>query len=210
MLSAISGSPSIASRPDGGFLFFSELVGLPILGRKGEKLGRLVDLWIDGSDPAYPPVRAIAIRRRRKDQVRRIAWSDVVELGQRHLRVRRVEELLRPPQRMPNEISVAEDVIDRQLVDTNGAKVRRANDLHFIFIQGELRLAHVDVGFRALIRRVGFQAWVDGAVPTPKPKRRYLTEESFVRWNTVPSVCTCLPPLPLAGTPSALSTILPS
>lgn len=210
MLSAVSGNPSIASRPDGGFLFFSELVGLPILGPKGEKLGRLVDLWIDGSDPAYPPVRAIAIRRRRKDQVRRIAWSDVVELGQRHLRVRRVEELLRPPQRMPNEISVAEDVIDRQLVDTNGAKVRRANDLHFLFLRGELRLAHVDVGFRALIRRVGFQAWVDGAVRTVKPKARYLTEENFVRWKNVQSVSTSSPRLRLDVTRSTLAKIHPA
>jgi CBS domain-containing protein len=210
MLTAVSGNPSAATRPDGSFLFFSELVGLPILGQKGEKLGRLVDVLIDGSDPAYPLARAIAVRRRRNDQVRRIAWSDVVELGQRQIRVRGAEELLRPPERMPNEISVAEDVIDRQLVDTNGAKVRRANDLHFLFVRGELRLAHVDVGFRALIRRVGFQAWVDGAMRTILPKARYLTEENFVRWKNVQSVNISAPRLRLDVTRSALAKIHPA
>jgi len=111
---------------------------------------------------------------------------------------------------MPNEISVAEDVIDRQLVDTNGAKVRRANDLHFLFLRGELRLAHVDVGFRALIRRVGFQAWVDGAVRTVKPKARYLTEENFVRWKNVQSVSTSSPRLRLDVTRSTLAKIHPA
>lgn len=47
--------------------------------------------------------------------------------------------------------------MDRQIVDTFGAKVVRVNDLHFLNIDSRLRLVHVDVGFRGLMRRVGWE-----------------------------------------------------
>jgi len=205
----VAGKKVGTTRPDGSFLFFSELIGLPVLGPRGEKLGRLVDLWIDTLDPAYPPVRALGVRQPRKDQIQRLPWSEVVELGQEHVRVRSTE-LLQPAQRLPNEISIAEEVIDRQLVDTNGAKVRRANDLHFLFVRGELRLAHVDVGLRALVRRVGCQGWVDGAVRAVRPRARYLKEEKFVRWKNVQTVAAGSPRLRLDVTRSTLAKIHPA
>jgi magnesium transporter len=41
------------------------------------------------------------------------------------------------------------------VVDTDGAKIRRVNDLQFLKTRHGLHLVHVDVGFRGLIRRVG-------------------------------------------------------
>jgi len=208
-LLSVVGTKVSATRPDGSFLFFSELIGLPVIGPRGERLGRLVDLWIDSLDPAYPPVRALGIRQPRKEQIQRLPWSEVVELGEDQVRVRS-PELFQQPQRLPNEISIAEEVIDRQLVDTTGAKVRRANDLHFLYVRGELRLAHVDVGFRALVRRVGCQGWVDGAVRAFSPKARYLKEEKFVRWKNVQTVAAGSPRLRLDVSRSALAKIHPA
>ena len=51
--------------------------------------------------------------------------------------------------------------MDKQIVDTFGAKVVRVNDLHFLRVDSHLRLAHVDVGFRGLMRRVGWERGVD-------------------------------------------------
>ncbi len=48
-----------------------------------------------------------------------------------------------------------EDLLDKQVVDTDGAKIRRVNDLQFLKTSHGLHLVHVDVGFRGLIRRVG-------------------------------------------------------
>jgi len=48
-------------------------------------------------------------------------------------------------------------LLDRQIVDTSGAKVVRVNDLHFLRVPtGDLHLVHVDVGFRGLVRRLGW------------------------------------------------------
>jgi Mg/Co/Ni transporter MgtE len=54
--------------------------------------------------------------------------------------------------------------MDKQIVDTFGAKVVRVNDLHFLRVDSRLRLVHVDVGFRGLMRRVGWEKAVDQAL----------------------------------------------
>src|SRR5207247_7842759 len=52
---------------------------------------------------------------------------------------------------------VGQALLDRQIVDTSGAKVVRVNDLHFLRVPtGDLHLVHVDVGFRGLVRRLGW------------------------------------------------------
>ena len=55
--------------------------------------------------------------------------------------------------------------MDKQIVDTFGAKVVRVNDLHFLRMNSHLRLVHVDVGFRGLMRRVGWEKAVDRVAP---------------------------------------------
>jgi len=46
-------------------------------------------------------------------------------------------------------------VLDKQIVDTHGAKVVRVNDLQLEDTGGQLRLVGADVGLRGLLRRVG-------------------------------------------------------
>jgi len=198
------------SPPEGNFVFFSELLNLPVLGPGAERLGRLKDVVLDGMDPAYPAVRAIVVRLASRAELRRVEWADFAELSARSIRLRRGAEALLPTQKLPNEILLAEDVLDRQLVDTDGAKVRRANDLHFVFGRGELRLAHVDVGMRGLVRRIGWQSWMDGVVRALRPHSRYLTEEDFVRWKNVQPLGAQSPRLRLDVTRSALSQMHPA
>jgi Mg/Co/Ni transporter MgtE len=54
-----------------------------------------------------------------------------------------------------------EDLLDKQVVDTFGAKIERVNDVHLLAVQNELRLVHVDYGARGLLRRLGWLRAVD-------------------------------------------------
>jgi CBS domain-containing protein len=55
----------------------------------------------------------------------------------------------------PGEILLRKGLLDKQIVDTAGAKVVRVNDLHLHRRNGNLVLARVDVGMRGLLRRLG-------------------------------------------------------
>jgi CBS domain-containing protein len=53
------------------------------------------------------------------------------------------------------EFLLRKGLLDKQIVDTAGAKVVRINDLHLHRRNGNLVLARVDVGMRGLLRRLG-------------------------------------------------------
>ena len=61
---------------------------------------------------------------------------------------------LRPFERRPQEVLLRKDVLDRQLIDVDGARLRRANDIELARLDGWWRVVGVDVGPRGIVRRV--------------------------------------------------------
>src|SRR5689334_14375632 len=104
--------PPPAVDREGGFLYLSDLLGLPVLGPSGEKLGKLVDLVADASS-AYPRVEALRVRSGMRGESQRIAAADVAEWGDAAVRLRRGTESLGPLQLRSSEIPLAQDVLDR-------------------------------------------------------------------------------------------------
>lgn len=164
------------------FLFFSSLLGKQVVAADGSRMGRLSDLVIVTGEP-YPSVESLAVRAGR--QVLQIPWAAVAELDG-VVRLRPGASPVPPPETpLADRIRLAEEILDRQIVDIEGAKVVRVNDLHFLEVKGALRLAHVDVGLRGLVRRLGWQRAVDGAISLVRPGARYLRTESFLGWKLV-------------------------
>jgi len=206
-----NGKAAPASQPprEGNFLFLSDLLRLPVVGPAGERLGTLVDLLADAAG-AYPRVKALRVRTRRGGEVKRVEWEDVEGWDARGLRLKRGAEALRPLQLLSSEIPLAQDVLDRQIVDTDDAKVERVNDLHLLLARGELRVAHVDVGFRGLVRRMGWQPLVDALVRGLKPEAPYLKTDKLVSWKHVQPLSSGSPRVRLDLSRAALSEIHPA
>ncbi len=55
------------------------------------------------------------------------------------------------------DILAVRDIWDKQIVDINGAKIVRVNDIKVREIEGKLCLIAVDVGIRGLMRRLGLK-----------------------------------------------------
>lgn len=184
---------------------------MKVLGSAGEKLGTLVDFLVDATS-AYPRVRAIRVKTSLlRAEVRRVEWEDVARCTHREGCVlKRGAEALGPLLLSANEIPLAQDVLDRQIVDTNGAKVERVNDLHLLIARGDLRVAHVDVGIRGLVRRMGWQALVDALVKSVRPAARYLRKEGFVSWKHVQPLAAGSPRVRLDVRREALSELHPA
>jgi len=164
------------------FLFFSSLLGKKVVGADGAELGRLADLVIATGEP-YPPVETLVFKARK--QTWELPWSAVAEMnGTVRLKP---DARPAPPPAAPvsDRIRLSEEILDRQIVDVGGAKLVRVNDLHFLVVKGALRVAHVDVGFRGLVRRLGWQRVVDGAVSLLRPGADYLVKETFLSWKLV-------------------------
>jgi MgtE-like protein len=77
----------------------------------------------------------------------------------------------------PGEAALAADVLDRQLVDIDGARVVRANDLYLATVAEVVRLVGLDVGAQALLRRLGPSRW--RTRPTPDAVIDWASVHSF-------------------------------
>lgn len=88
----------------------------------------------------------------------------------------------------PYDFLLKRDVLDQQVVDTFNHKVRRVNDIHLLKVDHELFVAHVDIGLRGLMRRLGWERAADFIVGSVNKKSGYLKSEGLVAWKYVQPV----------------------
>jgi CBS domain-containing protein len=134
--------------------FLSQCIGLPVRDPSGEPIGSIADLIV-AIGGTYPPVTGLVARTDRRQIF--LPWRDVEALADdgAHLRVRTID-IGKFAQR-PNEILLKADLLDRQIVDIEGRKVIRVNDVSLDEIDGRLRVVAVDVGAAGLLRRLGVE-----------------------------------------------------
>jgi len=161
------------------FYFFSDFLNRRVYNPSRQRVGRISDLVAERAEP-YPMIIGMMIRKRRRN--RYLPWEKFIQL-EPQLTLSE-EELLDLKATLPEKdiILLREEVMDKQIVDTFGAKVVRVNDLHFLRVDSRLRLVHVDVGFRGLMRRVGWEKIVDQAL---RWLFSYVLPNQFISWKYV-------------------------
>lgn len=135
--------------------YASELLGRPVRDPTGLVVGKLSDIVVPG-DVDYPTVTAICLTA--PDGTRRpIAWDLVRVDDDQHLAL--TAPLDRAPDYRPldQDLFLARQVLDRQIIDINGTRVVRVNDLQLARANGHLRLVSVDVSTPGLLRRLGLE-----------------------------------------------------
>lgn len=146
------------------FIFFSELLDRRIPDESGRSIGRLLDVAVV-LDEFFPNVERVILKANGKKGYWELDWRFVSRFEGHRLVVKpEAAENLRPLSINPAQILLRDEILDKQVVDTFGSKIERANDLHFLINKGELRLVHVDVGFRGILRRLGWNRPVDTAM----------------------------------------------
>jgi len=138
-------------------LHLSRLIHAPIVDAEGVRLGVLGDVAVDLRDP-LPKVTGLWMRGDRS-RVALIPWEAVETLAPQEVRLREARRFLHPRPLQPEEMLLV-DVLDSQVVDTDGLKVVRVNDLQLTRVNHEVRLVAADVGTLGLLRRLG----LDGIV----------------------------------------------
>jgi len=84
-----------------------------------------------------------------------------------------------------NLISLRKTLLDHQIVDMSGRKVVRVNDIHLLNTQDELFIAHMDIGVKGLIRRLGWDRVFEWFLKMFVPRSLYLKKDEFISWKFV-------------------------
>ncbi len=137
-----------------GELFVSELLRKPVLDPKGEELGRVKD-FIVVKGTHLPNVSALILEKKKK--LYRLEWEYVGIFNKRIISSRVYSLKIKPYEFSEDDLLIVRDIFDKQIVDANGAKVVRVNDVKFEGINSNACLSAVDVGMRGILRRLGVE-----------------------------------------------------
>jgi CBS domain-containing protein len=135
-------------------LYLSQAIGRPVRDKLGESIGTVADLIVAIGD-RYPPVTGIVVKTNGREIF--LHWQSVASLdaGGASLCTSAID--ISKFNQRPNEIRLKLDLMDRQIVDIDGRKVVRVNDLRLDEVEGSLHLVAVDVGASGLLRRLGLE-----------------------------------------------------
>ena len=173
------------------FLFLSEILKTPIHDCRDEPVGWLKDICIRLNDEVYPKATGLIVERGLlKKQYAYINIQDL-EAAQGIFRLRLPSEKIHfQPGRIKFDFTLCQDVLDQQLVDVHNRKVVRVNDVHLLRVDNQLYIAHVDVGMRGLVRRLGWSPVIDNLVRLLAPRSGYLSEADFIPWKNTQLLTT--------------------
>ncbi|TMB73547.1 MAG: hypothetical protein E6J52_11445, partial [Chloroflexi bacterium] len=131
--------------------YLSEIQHRRVIEPNGNEIGTLKDLAVVPQGQ-FPAVQWAILAT--GDGERVVKWSDIAqEIG--HLRLRGRIDTVPDAMLPPDALRLSRDLMDKQIVDTHGAKIVRVNDLQLSDVEGQLRLVGADVGLRGLLRRIG-------------------------------------------------------
>jgi magnesium transporter len=134
--------------------YLSEIQNRRVIEPNGNEVGRLTDVAVVPQGQ-FPAAQWAILATPSGEKV--VRWGDLAqEIG--HLRLRTSLDSTPTAQLPPEALRLARDLLDKQIVDTHGAKVVRVNDLQLSDVDGQLRLVGADVGLRGLLRRVGAES----------------------------------------------------
>src|SRR5437660_2086515 len=163
-------------------IFLSTLLRQHIYDIEGHKVGVLRDVNVSLNE-TFPAVTALIITTStlpgNNDIV--VPWSQVdnIEDPKIYLTVKQQRIALYAPH--ADELLLKRDLLDKQIVDTQGFRVIKANDLKLAQIKETARLIGVDISGSGLLRRLGILApfeLVSRILP-------FQFSERIITWNYV-------------------------
>jgi len=144
-------------------LYLSQVLSRPIRDLEGERVATVKDVIIRLGEDDHPPVTGFVARYRRRDFF--LSRWRIAEFGEQGVRLNSDILDLRPFVRRDGEVLLARDVLDKQLIDVDGKRVVRVNDVQIIEAAGQWRVTGADVSLQGLWRRLAPAGFVGTRTP---------------------------------------------
>jgi CBS domain-containing protein/sporulation protein YlmC with PRC-barrel domain len=161
-----------------GELFISEILKKFVLDPKGDELGRVKDFVVVRGEP-LPKISSIIIER--KKGLLNLPWTVLNIFNKRIISANVYGDALQPYELDEKDLLLVRDILDKQIVDVNGVKVVRVNDVKLEGYDTEAVLLAVDVGMRGILRRLGFERGGEDLMRLFKKHLPY----NLISWNYI-------------------------
>ncbi len=159
-------------------VYLTQLLNKPVFDCEARFLGKISDIAVTTGE-IFPRASSIALAKDKEPFM--LSWTFVKAFDAEHIELSAKQNELKLTFLQPNEILLSRDLLDKQIVDTQGLKVVRVNDLKLTQSDSELRLLGADVGARGVLRRLGLERAVDFL---SRPFR-FRLPENLIAWNYI-------------------------
>lgn len=159
--------------------FLSELLGKPVADIDGDRIGTVKDLLAAprGKNP-HPQVSAVVVKTLTGERI--IDLTDVAALLAPAIPLKKHTAQLEDYTPKETELWLARDVLDKQIIDMNGVRVVRVNDLELTRVNTDIYVSNVDIGSSGLLRRLGL-----GGLIRRSSKRETSKVSGVISWDDV-------------------------
>ena len=154
--------------------FLSEIMKKTVIDLDGNKIGKFKD-FVVSANILYPIVEALSIRTSDKQDML-VSWEDVDHIN-REIKLKVKFGDIKEYKLRKRDIKLVEEVLDKQVVDLEGKKIRRINDLQLSTTRGYYRLIGVDISFKGILRRLGLEKIASGL--------KINLQEDYISWMDV-------------------------
>ncbi len=142
-------------------LYVSQILNRPIFDARNEKIAVIKDVLVNYGEEEHPPVIGLVARYRRRNFF--MPSRDFKDLGLHGATMTSTVLDLAPFMRRDGEVLLGKDVLDNQLIDVDGKRVVRVNDVQLIEAGDIWRVSGADVSLQGFVRRLMPQGFFGSA-----------------------------------------------
>jgi CBS-domain-containing membrane protein len=134
--------------------YLSEIIGRQVTDLDGKPVGKLTDVIVRAwAEFPHPLIEAVAIEGKEGKRILPFAAVAALLSPVIPLKYRLVDAPLFDLKE--DDILLSRDVLDKQIIDTEGARVVRVNDVELVRVNGTIYVSNVDVSWVGIMRRMG-------------------------------------------------------
>lgn len=160
--------------------FLSDLIGKPVTDLDGARVGVLSDLVANTLPEVKHPVIVAAVVKEDGTE-RTIPYSDIAVLLAPAIPLNVRKNNIHSYAPCERDIFLAQDVLDKQIIDTDDVRVVRVNDVELVRINDSIFASNVDVGAMGILRRIGLAQFADKTLRLLNRK----VPQSYISWDDV-------------------------
>ena len=153
-------------------LHLSLITGGELTDADGQRVGRIEDLVVRLGEGEYPPISGAVAKVAGRLVFVPAEQIGAIEHGRITLAKARLD--LQPFERREGELLLREDLLDRQLINVEGARLVRANEIEIARVEGWWRVVGIDISPQSLLRRL-----------LPRAVAPRVRVSNFVDWASV-------------------------
>lgn len=192
--------------------YLSQVIGSKIYDVNGTHLGKVIDIYVNANPETFSHEESfrpafVGLKAKIDGKVRNLNYEFIQISGnQKNFRFTCSQVLDLPESVVETSLPLAKNIQDRQIVDINGRKLVRVNDIRLVSISTGTYAIAVDVGTKGLLRRIGIAEIITKILNIFKID----LQSNFIIWDDVQAFDTSNFNIKLSQSSSKLQRLHPS